>query len=45
MDGSSITGRMETADNAITFHKGRACGLFYSSRLYPFNGGHKGNSV
>ncbi|TQN75455.1 UNVERIFIED_ORG: hypothetical protein FHU00_5080 [Citrobacter freundii] len=28
MDGGGITGRMETADNAITFNKGRACGLY-----------------
>lgn len=45
MDGGSITGRLETADNAITFHKGRASGLFYAPRLIPRAVRHSGNSA
>ena len=45
MDGGSITGRLETADNAITFHKGRASGLFYAPRLILRAVRHTGHSV
>jgi len=45
MDGCGNTSRMDTADNAITLHKGRASGLFYTPRLIPNAVGHSGNFV
>ncbi len=35
MDGGSKTCRMDSADNAIKCHQGRASGLFYAPRLIP----------
>lgn len=45
MDGCGKTSRMDTAENAITLHKGRASGLFYTPRLILNAVGHSGNSV
>lgn len=35
MDGGSKTCRMDSADNAIKCHQGRASGLFYAPHLIP----------